>query len=414
MSGVLIRQLAWRYLKGKRGANAVPVLSRISMVAIGVGAAAMIILFSVFNGFEGLVRDLYKAFYPELKITTAKGKFFQLSQEQYNKVATLEGVQVVSKVLEDNVFINSTADEKMFATIKGVDRNYFRVNDVATYVTEGDSIPLAGGAATTIGGTRLLSQLGLDVNNVFSLMQVYYPDPKASPGLIAQSPDKAFRSVRLTPTGAFTVQEEFDAKYLLADLSVVQQLTNEVGKYSSLELKLKPGTDDEDVQEQLQKILGTDYIVQTRFEQNKALYTVMRSEKWAVYGVLVLVLMIAAFNMVGALSLLVLEKQKDIGILKAMGANNAQINRLFLTEGALWALLGGGIGLTLGLLICVGQQQFGWIKLGGSFIIEAYPIRLQLTDFIVIIATILGIGLLAAWFPAYRAARAEGLALKTD
>ena len=186
MSGVLIRQLAWRYLKGKRGANAVPVLSRISMVAIGVGAAAMIILFSVFNGFEGLVRDLYKAFYPELKITAAKGKFFQISDEQYEKVATLDGVQVVSKVLEDNVFINSTADEKMFATIKGVDRNYFRVNDVATYVTEGDSIPLPGRNATTIGGTRLLSQLGLDVNNVFSLMQVYYPDPKASPGLIAQ------------------------------------------------------------------------------------------------------------------------------------------------------------------------------------------------------------------------------------
>jgi len=154
--------------------------------------------------------------------------------------------------------------------------------------------------------------------------------------------------------------------------------------------------------------------VQTRFEQNKSLYMIMRSEKWAVYAILVLVLMIAAFNMVGALSLLVLEKQKDIGILKAMGARNSHISSIFLAEGALWSLLGGGAGLVLGILICLGQQQFGWLKLGGSFIIDAYPVRLFLSDFFVVLGTILAIGLLAAWFPALRAARAEGISLKSD
>lgn len=411
---VLIRQLAWRYLRGKRSANAVPVLSRISMVAIGVGACAMIILFSVFNGFEGLVKDLYKAFYPELKITAAKGKFYRLDDKAWQELNEIQGVCAVSRVIEDIVLLNSSSDQKRVATIKGVDAQYFKVNNVAPYVTEGECKLAVAPVQTAIAGSQLLAQLGLDVNNVFSVMEVFYPNPKATPAEVMQSPDKAFRSIRLRPDGSFTVQDDFDGKYVLADIGLVQGLLQEEGKYSSVEIAVKKGADINDVKEKIVQALGTGYLVQTRFEQNKTLYMIMRSEKWAVYGILVLVLMIAAFNMVGALSLLVLEKQKDIGILKAMGAGNSQISRLFLAEGALWALLGGGTGLLLGLLVCLGQMQFGWIKLGGSFIIEAYPVRLQLTDFIVVLVTILAIGLLAAWFPAARAARVSGISLKSD
>ncbi len=411
---VLIRQLAWRYLRGKRSANAVPVLSRISMVAIGVGACAMIILFSVFNGFEGLVKDLYKAFYPELKITAAKGKFYRLDDKAWQELNGIQGVSAVSRVIEDIVLLNSSSDQKRVATLKGVDAQYFKVNNVAPYVTEGECKLAVAPVQTAIAGSQLLAQLGLDVNNVFSVMEVFYPNPKATPAEVMQSPDKAFRSIRLRPDGSFTVQDDFDGKYVLADIGLVQGLLQEEGKYSSVEIAVKKGADIDDVKEKIEQALGTGYIVQTRFEQNKTLYMIMRSEKWAVYGILVLVLMIAAFNMVGALSLLVLEKQKDIGILKAMGAGNSQISRLFLAEGALWALLGGGTGLLLGLLVCLGQMQFGWIKLGGSFIIEAYPVRLQLTDFIVVLVTILAIGLLAAWFPALRAARVSGISLKSD
>lgn len=414
MNVTLIRQLAWRYLRGKRTANAVPVLSRISMVAIGVGAAAMIILFSVFNGFEGLVKDLYKAFYPDIKITAAKGKFFRLNDAAFQRVEQTEGVAIISRVSEDNVLLNSSSDEKRVATLKGVDANYFKVNDVALYVTEGVSNIATQPVQTALIGSQLLAQLGLDVNNVFSIMEAYYPNPKATASEIAQAPEQAFRSLRLRPDGAFTIQDDFDGKYVIADISLMQDLVREPGKYSSLELKLNPGADTDDVQEALQKTLGEDYIVQTRFEQNRALYTIMQSEKWAVYGILVLVLMIAAFNMVGALSLLVLEKQKDIGILKAMGARNSHISGIFLSEGALWALLGGGAGLLLGILLCIGQQQFGWIKLGGAFIIEAYPIRLYATDVLIVLGTILMIGLLAAWFPAARATKIEGISLKSD
>lgn len=414
MSLTLIRQLAWRYLRGKRTANAVPVLSRISMVAIGVGAAAMIILFSVFNGFEGLVKDLYKAFYPDIRITAAQGKFFQLDDDIYKRLQHTEGVALMSRVLEDNVLLNSSSDEKRFATLKGVDADYFKVNDVAVYVTEGISTIATEPVQTALIGSQLLGQLGLDVNNAFSFMNAYYPNPKATPSEIAQSPEQAFQSLRLRPDGAFTIQDDFDGKYVIADIGLVQGLVQEPGKYSSLELKLKPDADAEDVSAVIQTLLGSGYKVQTRFEQNRDLYTIMQSEKWAVYGILVLVLMIAAFNMVGALSLLVLEKQKDIGILKAMGARNSHISGIFLSEGTLWALLGGGAGLALGILLCIGQQQFGWIKLGGAFIIEAYPIRLYTADILVILVTILAIGLLAAWFPAVRATKVEGISLKSD
>ena len=312
------------------------------------------------------------------------------------------------------MLLNSSSDEKRVATLKGVDANYFKVNEVAIYVTEGVSNIATQPVKTALIGSQLLGQLGLDVNNVFSIMEAYYPNPKATASEIAQAPEQAFRSLRLRPDGAFTIQDDFDGKYVIADISLMQDLVQEPGKYSWLELKLKRGADGDDVQEALQKTLGEDYIVQTRFEQNRALYTIMQSEKWAVYGILVLVLMIAAFNMVGALSLLVLEKQKDIGILKAMGARNSHISGIFLSEGALWALLGGGAGLVLGMLLCIGQQQFGWIKLGGAFIIEAYPIRLYATDILIVLGTILMIGLLAAWFPAARATKIEGISLKSD
>lgn len=414
MNFTLVKQLSWRYLRGKRGANAVPILSRISMVAIGVGAAAMIILFSVFNGFEGLVKDLYKAFYPDVKITASEGKFFELDVTQYSALQSLEGVAVVSKVLEDKVLLKSSSDEIRAATIKGVDANYKKVNSVADYVVEGEYSIATEPVNTAVVGIELLSQLGLDVNNVFSVMEAYYPNPKISTAEMAQSPDRAFRSLRVRPEGAFAVQEDFDNQIILADIGLVQELANEAGRYSSLEIKVADGTDEDDVIEAAQKLLGGKYVVQNRFEQNRSLYMIMSSEKWAVYGILVLVLMIAAFNMVGALSLLVLEKQKDIGILKAMGARNVNVSSIFLTEGALWSLLGGGIGLLSGFLLCLGQMQFGWLKLGGSFIIEAYPVQLYWFDFVVVIATILMIGLLAAWFPAARATRIESISLKSD
>lgn len=403
-------QLALRYLTGKRRANAVPILSRISMIAIAVASCAMIVLFSVFNGFEYLVRDLYKAFYPEVKITIAKGKFFPFNDADLQAIKHIRGIEGATRVIEDNVLLNSNNEQRV-ATLKGIDRQFFTVNKVNTYIDEGiDSV--RSDAPTAIVGRQLMNQLGLELNDAFNTIMVYYPN--ASGSSFALSPESAFQSLQLKPEGTFKIQDEFDSRYILTSLSFVQQLLQAEGKYSSVELSLSKNADATSIKKQLQNLLGNKYKVETRFEQNKTLYMVMHSEKWAVYAILLLVLLIASFNMVGALSLLVMEKQKDMAILKAMGAENHTIRSIFISEGMLWSLIGGLSGLTIGMLICLGQQHFQWIKLGGAFIIDAYPVHFLWGDFMLTIITVVAVGLIASWYPALRASRTEIPSLKTD
>lgn len=410
MNRTLVWKLAIRYLRGKRGANAVPILSRISMLAIAVGSCAMIVLFSVFNGFEGIVRDLYKAFYPEIKITAARGKFFAADKARLQRIAAVPGVAKMAPVIEDNVLLSAN-DEQIVVTLKGVTPVYFDVNNVRQYIVAGRDSISQDPVPTALVGEQIYNQLGLEADNVFNELSLYYPDASQAGAMNLQS---SFHTLHLKPDGAFRVQDEFDSKYMLASLPLAQDLFGAAGHLSSLEISLQPKADAEDVQRDIKSLLGAGYKVETRYEQNKTLYMVMRTEKWAVYAILLLVLLIASFNMIGALSLLVLEKQKDMAILRAMGAQPRDIRSIFIAEGVLWAVTGGGAGLLLGLLICLGQQYFGWLKLGGSFIIDAYPVALQPADFILVVATVMVVGFLAAWFPARRAARAEAISLRSD
>lgn len=412
MNKLLTWQLALRYFLGKRSANVVPVLSRISMVAIAVSSCAMIVLFSVFNGMEFLIRDLYKAFYPEIKISAVRGKFFHFTDEQYNKVKKTEGVAAATHVIEDNVLLNSNKEQRV-ALLKGIEPNYLAINNVIPFIDEGaDSVSQYMPVPTAIVGRQLLNYMGIEINNIFNQITVYYPNAEARN--VSLSPEDAFQSLQLKPDGAFRVQEEVDSRYLLAALPLVQQLLKSENQYSSIELSLHEDADMNDVKKNLQQFLGKDFKIETRFEQNKTLYTVMAGEKWAIYGILVLVLLIASFNMIGALSLLVLEKQKDMAILKAMGAENLSIKSVFITEGLLWSLTGGLIGLFTGTLICLGQQRFHWVKLQGAFIIDAYPVRLHLPDYLLIICTVVVVSLVTSWYPAMRAVKVDMPSLKTD
>lgn len=386
-----------------------PILSRISMIAIAVGACAMIILFSVFNGFEHLIKDLYKAFYPDIKITAVKGKFFHLSNEQFQKIKNIPGILYTSRVIEDNVWLNAN-DEDGIATLKGVDTFYEHVNGLRDYIFEGTDKIVDSPIANAIVGLHIANKLGLQPNNVFSRLQIFYPNPTVENPVL--NPAAALQSIQLKTDGVFQVQDEFDSKYVIASLPVVQSLFLQDGNYSSIEIALDKKTNPGNIQSLLENILGTQYNIATRFEQNKTLYMVMQSEKWAVYGILLLVLIIASFNMVGALTLLVLEKKKDIAILKAMGATPSSIRKIFITEGILWALIGGGIGLAIGFLLCWGQLHFQWIKLQGAFVISAYPVLIKTTDVILILITIVIIGLLASWYPAKKATSVEDISLK--
>lgn len=403
MNNSLIATLALRYLRGKGTANAVPVLSRISMVAIAVSSCAMIILFSVFNGFTDLVDNLYKAFYPEIKITVARGKFFSPGPGIRDAIAQSSGIALSTFVLEDNVLVNTEEGETIPVTLKGIDKNYFSVNEVRPYINKGNDTLLDVPVPTAILGQHIASMLGIDVDNVFARMMVYYPNGKAELGNL--NPADAFQSLVLKPDGTFFVQEEFDSKYILAPFAQVQELMRQEGKVSSVEIKLKPGFSSEKVKTVLQERLGKEFVVATRYEQNKAVYMVMRSEKWAGYAILLFVLLIASFNMVSALSLLVLEKQKDMGILRTMGFLPSALSRVVLLEGVLWSIVGGCSGLIAGLGLCWAQVQFKLIKIPGAFIIDAYPVAVLWTDVIVVILTVSAVGLLAAIYPARRVAR---------
>lgn len=410
MSTTLIWQLAARYVRGKRSANAVPVLSRISMVAIAVSSAAMIVVFSVFNGMEGLVKDLYTGFYPDMRITIAKGKFFTADKNMLDKVRQVPGVQLLTTVIEDNAIINNHYNkEQKVIVVKGIDRNYLKVNDITETLIGEDSVSDTN-PYTAIAGISILNELGTDIANAFSVFQMYYPNAENTN--VVANPMDVYRTLKVHPGGAFHISDDFDDKYVLAALPLVQQLFHKEGQVSSVELKIDVDREQE-IQEALKKAVGPGFVVETRYEQNKTMFMVMRTEKWVIYAILILVLLIASFNMVGALSMLVLEKQKDIGILKAMGALPKTVRLIFILEGVLWSLIGGVSGMLLGVLICVIQQQFGIVKLAGSMLVDAWPVTMNPADFVLVIVTIIAVGTIAAWFPAARAAKAPAPTLKS-
>jgi len=384
------------------------------MVAIAVASGAMIIVFSAFNGFDHLVKDMYKTFYPDIRISATKGKFFSIDENKLSAIAHTEGIHTTTRVIEDNALAISN-DQQKIVTLKGIENSYFDVNDVRPYMVQGvDSISTGNSTTrpTAITGDQIAKKLATDVHNVFSELTLKYPNANnTNPAL---DPVNAYQSLMLNPIGIFRVDGgEFDDKYVLAPLSLVQTLFRSEEKYSSIEVSTD-NTQTEAVKTQLQKLLGSGFKIETRYEQNKTLYMVMGTEKWAVYIILLLVLLIASFNMIGALAMLVMEKQKDIAILKAMGATLKTIRRIFIFECLLWSLTGGLTGLALGALLCFLQQTFGFVKINGGngFLVPAYPVSMELPDFLLIIATIMVVGLLAAWYPAIRATRTEDPTLK--
>lgn len=412
-STALPSRIAWRYLRGHGGGgNAVPILSRIAMAALAVGSAALIVLFSVFNGFEEVIGNLYKSFYADIRISAVRGKTFPADAVPIEKVLAQPGVAAAAPSLEDNAFVTREEDQ-VIVTVKGVTNDFFHIANLSPFIEAGRDSLVPGELPTAIIGSGVQAQIGLDPDNDFSRFSLFYPDPDGLASA-ASSPMEAIRSADLKPDGVFRVQEEFDSRYVLTRLEVVQNLLHAEGRISAIEIKAAPEADLEKIKRDLQQMAGPAFRVETRFEQNRTLYGVMRSEKWATYVILLFVLLIASVNMIGALLLLVLEKRRDLAILRAMGATSRTLRLIVYFEGLLWAAVGGGLGLLLGSALCAGQARWGWLKLGESFIIQAYPISLRLQDVLVVSATVLGVGLLAALYPAVRAGRIEASGLRNS
>jgi lipoprotein-releasing system permease protein len=394
---------AWRYFRAKKSTNAINIIAWVSMAAIVVGAASLILVLSVFNGFEDLVRSLYTSFYPDIKISPAAGKTLHLSEVQLAKLRSQPGVRGISLVVEDKAYLQN-GEWRAIAYLKGVDSNFTNVSGVADKVVRGkfevgtDEQPLA------ILGSGIEDALGIQSEKAVVPISVYLFRKSGSD--YTSDPLRSISNEAVATSGVFMIQQDFDDHYVITNLPFMKRMLGlKPDEYSGVELALDDPARAGLVKQELQGLLGADYKVQTRYEQNQNLYNVMGTEKWVIYIVLTLILVVAAFNMVGALTMLVWDKQKDIHVLKALGASNRLIRKIFLTEGILLALIGGFLGILLAVIICWLQIRYKMIPLqGGSFLIDYYPVKLVPADFLLVLSTILLVALLASWIPARKAA----------
>jgi lipoprotein-releasing system permease protein len=402
---------AWRYFKAKKSTNAINIIAWISIIAVIIGTAALILVLSVFNGFEGLVKSLYSTFYTDLKISPVIGKTILITPEQLQKIKALHEIKNFSLVVEEKALLQN-GDYQSVVYLKGVDENYRYTTGVASHLVRFSSRDTLQYDIGNEDQPKLI--LGAGVANAIHVqtgfnpftLKIYLPR-KSNNEQINILEDISADTIDVS--GIFLIQDDFDNKYGITNIDFVKRaLKLGPEEYSNVEIDLHDPSQADAVKQELKKILGTAYLIQNKFEQNQSLYSVMNLERWVIYGVLCLILVVAAFNMVGALTMLVLEKQKDISVLHALGGNKNFIQKIFLSEGLLIAIIGGGVGMLLALIIAWAQVHFHLIPLqGGSFLIDYFPVKLRLMDFLLVGATVFVIALIASWIPARKAALQE-------
>lgn len=394
-------KFAWRYFRSKKSTNAINIISWVSISAIAVGTAALLIILSVFNGFEGFIKDLYNSFYPEIKITADEGKTFVADYTLTKAIDKMEGIRVVSYTLEEKVLLNFGEDQAI-ATLKGVDANYNAVTNLDKSVSHGImDFSKSETQATIVLGLGIANKLGASQQSLRPVTAYAFRNNKGY-NLNALN---SFSQRDFSVQGVFYLQDELDETYAFAPLNLVQDLLGKSDAFSSVEIALEDGVQPDNIKANLNKVLkGKKLKIQTRYEQNKTLFMILSSERWAVYAVLCLMLFIASFNIVGCLAMLILEKEKDIAILRTMGSSKNFIKKIFLSTSILIALLGAAIGSLLAVLFAVLQKQFNIISLGDNFLVDAYPVDMHWQDFILIILTVLIIAIIAGYWPAKKAA----------
>jgi len=401
---------AWRYFRAKKSTNAINIIAWVSMSAIVVGAAALILVLSVFNGFEDLVKSLYGSFYPDLKITPSSGKTLILNAQQLQQLRAVNGVRALSLVVEEQAVVEN-GDNVASPYLKGVDSNFTKVSGVPGKVDRGKFETGTPDQPLAVLGSGIEYNLGVEAD--LSAPLDVYSFRKGGPSYTVD-PLASYNHAEITTAGVFRIQQDFDEHYVITNLGFVQRMLGlQPDEYSGVELAVTDPARVTEVQQALLQFLGKDFKVQTRYQQNEKLYSVMGTEKWVIYIILTLILVVAAFNMVGALTMLVWDKQKDIHVLKALGASNGLVQKIFLSEGILLAVMGGTAGILLAALICELQLKFKLIPLqGGSFLIDYYPVKMVPTDFLLVFTTILIVAVLASWLPARKAA-AQPIELRT-
>ncbi|MCB2207006.1 MAG: FtsX-like permease family protein [Bacteroidetes bacterium] len=390
--------IAKRYLISKKSHNLINVISLITVVGLTIGAAALIIVLSVFNGFEGVIKSMYNIIDADFEITARNGKTFQMIDFPVEKIKSTNGILNLAEIVEEDVLFKYR-DNQYIAKIKGVSEPYAALSGMDTMLIDGTFVLNEGTSNFAVVGAGVAWYLGINIRSITDLINVYVP-VRGDPSSFSIS--NAFHIEPIHPAGVFSVQQEFDEKYVIAPIRFVRKLMDYNDEVSSVDVFLKPGADYTQVQFELENLLGAGFQVKNRFQQNETLYKVLKSEKMAIFLILVFILILTSINMVGSLSILIVEKLKDIAVLKSFGATRKLIFKIFMSEGLLISLLSALSGLLLGFIILYIQQTFGIIKLGAGeqdFIIDAYPVAMNKLDFLYVFLTVLCIGLLATWYP---------------
>jgi lipoprotein-releasing system permease protein len=364
---------------------------------MAIGTMGLIIGLSCFNGFDSLIKSLFSSFDPDLRITLVEGKSFDANDQAFNEVRKMKDVLFFSEVIEDNALLRYE-NRQVLATIKGVSDDYSKMTGLDTMIVDGEFKLKSENEQFAVIGQGVAYYLSLGVK-LLNPINIYVPQKGRRSGVALEG---NFNQGHIYPSGIFSVQQEIDSKYMIVPIAFARELFEMPEKVNSVELKLKEGASVKTVQQAIASQLGTRFVVKNRYQQHDYLYKTMQGEKYAVYLILILILIIASFNIVGSLTMLIIDKKEDIGILQSMGADKPLIRNIFLFEGWSVSILGAVIGTIAGLAICQAQITFGFVKLqggSGSFIIDAYPMTIIPLDILLVFCSVVLIGFVAAWFP---------------
>jgi len=372
--------IARRYFRSKNKRNIISIISNISMIGVAVGTAALIIVLSVFNGLEDLVRTLYGKSDPNLVISAAKGKAFDVDRTFLVKLENTPGVALLTQVIEDNALLQYH-DRQMVVKMRGLSDNYFGQSQIDANIREGDHRLHRDSLAVALVGAGVQHELSITLNNRLAPLRLLYPRNTAGRKTLSMNPEEAFNQQSLVAGGVFLIEQHIDDSYIFVPISFAQRLLGYTTRRTALYVKVGESFEINRVKEQLRRQLGPAFKVQDSDEQHVSLFKAIKVEKLFVFITFTLILLIASLNIFFSLSMLVIDKKKDISVLLAMGASQQAVRRTFLYVGAIVALVGASVGLLTGVTLCWLQQRFGLVSMGmATSVVESYPVKMQVSD----------------------------------
>jgi lipoprotein-releasing system permease protein len=399
-------KIAQRYFFSRKKKSFINLISLVAMAGVMVGVMALVVVLSVFNGMEELQRQLFKTFDSDLRVSIVEGKYFVLNEKQLADLQKIEGIQTVTQVVEDNVLFRYGSFQ-MVGTLKGVEDNFLKQTRLKESLIDGELKLNQAERQFGIMGQGVAYTLGVSLEDVFTPLQVWYPRNTGAKSLNLLSED-AFNRLDISVGGIFGLEQEYDYQYVIVPLSFAESILETGNKRTALEIQVSDDQNLNKVKNQVAELLGKDFVVKDQDEQHASLYKAIKIEKLFVFITLIFIIGIASFNIFFSLSMLVIEKKDDIKTLMAMGAGTSLIQRIFLYEGSLIALIGATLGLILGYVLCLLQANFGLVKMGTvSLLVDAYPVETRLSDFLFSALAVVTVTLLASWFPSKRAANAQ-------